>query len=428
MLHRIRIGLLLLFPFAILLSINPSGISAQTVQKKNSSPMKEHRAVIHKYSSKRKHHKHHKDSVAVLSPQFRKNYPPPGSGGEDRNFDWLFKRSFPNGYIDPEYYPHALAEARKLPVWQGNSHNGIQSAMPWQQIGPFNIGGRVTAIATHPTDSNTFYVGAASGGLWKTSDHGNSWMPLTDTFAMLPIGCVTLDPHDPATIYIGMGECNGSGDSYAGNGVWRSTDDGISWTSLGLSKTQYIAKIIVDPTDKNIIYVCAPGTQALSGTAADSNRGVYKSTDFGATWTQSLLIRIGKSKTSTPVPVIDLVMNPSDHTDLVASSWQQFTFSVIASPFTGLWRSRDAGLSWYRIDTLPGSGHPNGNSIKRLSRISLLWVTSSKGVPTLYSSICKFDKNPLTGDVIDAENFYGIYRTADPESGWQKVLDSNFRI
>jgi len=135
--------------------------------------------------------------------------------------------------------------------------------MQWQQIGPYSAGGRVTAIATHPTDSNIFYVGAAAGGVWKTTDHGNSWKALLDTFPAIATGCLTIDPTDPNTIYLGMGECNGSADSYPGTGLYRSTDAGLNWDSLGLGRTQYISKVIVDPSDKNTIYVCSPGPSSM---------------------------------------------------------------------------------------------------------------------------------------------------------------------
>ncbi|MDP4229441.1 MAG: T9SS type A sorting domain-containing protein [Bacteroidota bacterium] len=386
---------------------------APVVKKKHSKKRVSRSQVVATKRSRKLNH-----IVAV------KHYPPPGSSGEERDFDWLRKRAFPNEFLDPDYYSNALTEARRLPTFRSYSHSAIQSEMQWQPIGPFAIGGRVTAIATHPTDPNTFYVGAASGGLWKTSDHGNSWQALTDTFASLPIGCITLDPHDANTIYIGMGECNSSGDSYPGNGLWRSNDGGLTWSYLGLSKTQYIAKIIVDPVDKNTIYACVPGPTATG----DSNRGIWKSVDYGASWSRSLLVRAGSGKNSAPVPAIDLVMNPTDRGDLIAAMWQHIDFNNTTSPYTGLWRTRDTGKTWYRIDTISSSAYPNGLKLKRLSRTSLLWTVNGKGVPTLYSVISKVDKNPVTGFNFD-ENFYGLFVTTDPLNvPWQIKLDSNYRL
>jgi photosystem II stability/assembly factor-like uncharacterized protein len=397
--------------------------TAKVVKKKKSLASKKHKASKKHSHATASHMKDVKSKIVMPeSSAVERHYPPPGSSGEDRNEDWYRNRAFPNDEIDPSVYPNALAQARRMPRF-GSSKFSTMASEQWQQIGPYSIGGRVTSLATHPTDSNIFYVGAAAGGLWKTTNHGQSWTVLTDTFSAISVGCITIDPHDANTIYIGMGECNNSADSYPGNGIWRSTDGGTNWTSLGLTKTQYIYKIIVDPADKNTLYVCAPGPTS----AADSNRGVFKSIDGGNTWTRSLLVRAGTTKAATPVPVCDLVMNPSDHNDLVAAMSQKI--SSLSNPinfqYTGLWRTRDGGASWYRIDTLPNTGFPNGKTFKRFSRMSLCWTNSTPS--TLYAVTTKIDKNIATGYALD-ENLCAIFKTNNPESGWVSVLDSNYRI
>ncbi len=401
--------------------------------------------IVHVKKTKGKHHtrkgKNHtgrvpkseldrsvKSKIIVHKPEeeaIKRDYPLPGSEGEDRNFDWYRKRAFPNEDIEPSAYPNALAEARRLPVYRlDNRKSFTQASTDWQCIGPFKIGGRVTALATHPTDSNTFYVGAAAGGLWKTTDHGTSWQSLTDTFSAISVGCITIDPHNSNTIYIGMGECNGSADSYPGNGLWRSTDAGASWKLLGLEKTQYVSKIIVSPASKDTIYVCVPGPN----TTADSNRGIWMSVDYGATWQRSLLVRSGTGKNSPPVAANDLAMNPTDPHDLVAAMWQKFTSLTTTTnlPYNGLWRTRDGGQTWKRIDTLPGIGYINGKTFKRQSRTSLCWV-NTPGKPTLYSLASKTDKDPVTGYAL-ADNFCALFKTTDPEVSWTTVLDSTYRL
>jgi photosystem II stability/assembly factor-like uncharacterized protein len=423
--HRILIAFIVTFTLTLV------EISAATEPHKKTLPPNKvrivHKKIIKHTLRKNRIHKHRKDTVTENYLKQGRNYPPPGSSGEERNFDWYRKRAFPNDEIDPSAYLNALEQARNMPVYKKPSgKNGIEASMQWQQIGPFTTGGRVTAIATHPTDPNTFYVGAAAGGLWKTSDHGKTWQSLTDNFPMLSIGCITIDPHDANTIYIGMGECNGSADSYPGNGLLRSTNGGLSWTSLGLTATQYISKIIIDPFDKNTIYACVPGPNA----SADSNRGVWKSNDYGLSWRGMFLLRAGKSRTSTPVPAIDLVMNPSDHLDLIVSTWQHITSLSTGAPnlpYSGLFRTKDSGATWNRIDTISGSGYINGITYKHLSRTSLLWVNNNIGVPTLYSVTSSIDKDPVTGYYL-ADNFYGLYRTNNPELGWQKILDSSYRL
>ncbi len=356
----------------------------------------------------------------TIEPVIERHYPPPGSGGEERNYDWYLKRAFPNKEIDPEVYDKAIEDSRKLQTYRRRSKQTPAADMVWQSLGPFGIGGRVTSIAMHPTDSNIFYVGAAAGGLWKTTDMGNSWRSLTDTFATLPVGIVALDPHDPNTIYLGLGEVNGSADSYPGNGLWRSTDGGDSWTRLGLEKTRHIGNVIVDPADRNIIYVAAPGPT----TTADSNRGVFRSLDFGATWKQVLLVRAGPNRTSTPVPVIEMVMNPYNSKDIVAATWDKRLRPV--KSHTGLWRTTDGGDSWRRIDSTKTT-YPNSNRDNRLGRTSLIW-TPTEGVATLYSVVTKSDTNIITKYPTD-DNLYGVFKTTDPEAdAWVKCLDSTFRI
>lgn len=358
---------------------------------------------------------------SIPAPYIERNYPPPGSGGEERNHDWYLKRAFPNAEIDPSIYDRAIQEARKLPTYMPRGKQTAQAAMEWKSLGPFGIGGRVTSLAMHPTDSNIFYVGAAAGGLWKTTDLGATWLALTDTFATLPVGAVTLDPGDPNTIYLGLGEVNNSGDSYPGDGLWRSVDGGTSWTHLGLEKTRHIGNIIIDPTDRSIIYVASPGTPL---TSADSNRGVFRSTDFGATWKQVLLVRAGTSRTSTPVPIIELVMNPYDRKDLIAASWDKRLRPTKC--FTGLWRTTDGGDSWRRIDTAKTT-YPDANDDNRLARTSLIWAPTP-GTATLYSVVTKTDTNIVTKYPTD-DNLYGVFKTTDPDADtWVKCLDSTYRI
>jgi hypothetical protein len=186
--------------------VKSDSVKAGTKEKKSSTPKKT--------ASNTKKKKKHKKKAEPKPEDVARHYPPPGSSGEDRNFDWYRKRAFPNEYIDPAAYTNALEEAKKLPVYRLEGRQNGQSNTDWQLLGPSKIGGRVTALATHPTDPNTFYVGSAAGGVWKTTDHGTTWKALTDNFSAISVGCITIDPHDANTVYIGMGECNNSADSY----------------------------------------------------------------------------------------------------------------------------------------------------------------------------------------------------------------------
>lgn len=343
---------------------------------------------------------------------------PIGYGGQQKN-DWFYKkRAWPDEFIDPSSFQIAAQQAKQMPLFAQRGKQTTLATPRWQELGPFNIGGRVTSLATHPTDPNTLYVGAASGGIWKTTDKGKTFNALTDTFSTLPVGTITIDPKSPETIYMGQGECNYSADSWPGQGIWRSTNGGATWQHLGLAKTQYIAKIIIDPRNSDVIYVAAPGPIALG----DSNRGVYKSTDRGATWTSMLRPRIGK--TGPRVPIIDLAMNPVNADELVAAAWDRTGSEGIAGPNTGLWHTLDAGATWSRLDTLK-LGYPDGRHYD-FNRTSLHWSNTSKG-PMLFAAVSRNDTNILTKRNNHA-NLHGVYRSAAPATQWEKLHDSTLRI
>ena len=151
-------------------------------------------------------------------------------------------------------------------------------ALHWRSIGPYRAG-RVSAVAGDPSDQNVYYAGMAGGGVWKTSDGGQTWNPVTDAVHLAPIGAVAVSASNPAVVYAGAGE-----GGWAGDGVWKTSDGGATWTSAGLKETHIIGAIVVDPADPDIVLVGASGN-ATSGQA----RGVFKSIDGGRTWTQTLM-------------------------------------------------------------------------------------------------------------------------------------------
>jgi hypothetical protein len=392
--------------------------------KKTYKSHKAHKAIVHKKKALPKKKK-------IVKRDVKLNMPPPGHDGEERD-DWFMRRrAWPNETIDPEAYPRALAQAAKMPVLDrmssGGKH-GTLATFTWQGIGPYSIDGRVSCIATHPTDSNTFYVGAAAGGLWKTTDHGSSWRCMTDTFGSLSIGCVTIDPVDPQVLYIGLGECNNSADSYPGNGLWKSVNGGATWTYLFFAKSQYIAKILIDPRDHNRLFVAIPGPS----TTSDSGRGVFRSVDGGQTWIRSLTPRLTKSKTGQTVGCTDIAMNPLNSSQLIACMWDHslplasgFT-SGSTGPGTGIWRSLDSGNSWARMDTVATYGLPNAYKIKIYGRSAALWTTDGSKTYA-YVALTRRDTNKVTHYATD-ENFQGLYRSTDEGATWVKVMDSTKRI
>jgi len=393
---------------------------------------------------KPKHHRHHsvvrktavtdtakKPGRIETQVKVEHRMPPPGHEGEERNNWFMMRRAWPNMEVDPTAYPTALAEAARMPVMypRAGKYSSFTSS-DWQGIGPYSIDGRITCIATHPTDSNTLYIGAAAGGLWKTTDHGTSWRCVTDTFGSLSIGCVTIDPVQPQTLYIGLGECNGSSDSYPGNGLWKSNDGGNTWSYLGFSKSQYIAKVLLDPANHNNIFLAVLGPNSLT----DTNRGVFRSTDAGATWTR-LLYAVNASKYS--VGFIDIAIDPLNSAQLVAFANDKSI--TVASDFgpggpggpgTGIYRTIDTGHSWVRVDTMAGSGLPNGVKQVVLGRGALLWMNSGgdkKAQDYLFAAYVRADTNPVTHYLTD-ENFEGLYRSTNQGLTWSKILDSTIKI
>ncbi|MGD9856788.1 MAG: M36 family metallopeptidase, partial [Planctomycetaceae bacterium] len=211
-----------------------------------------------------------------------------------------------------------------------------------QTPGSEDVSGRLVTIAPHPTDANTIYVGGAHGGVWRTTNGGASWTPLTDGEQTLAMGSIAIAPSNPNIIYAGTGEANFSADSMYGRGVLKSTDGGNTWTMLGNSvfNRRTISKVLVHPTDPNTVYVAVGrGLNGLFG-----NMGVWKSTNGGATWTNMT------SVISTSDPVTDLVMDPTNPNVLIAGFGEIFGHSA-----NGLYRTLDGGANWSPIGvgTLP---------------------------------------------------------------------------
>jgi photosystem II stability/assembly factor-like uncharacterized protein len=222
--------------------------------------------------------------------------------------------------------------------------------LKYRLIGPFR-GGRATGVAGIAGDPTTFYFGAAAGGLWKTTDGGTSWKPLWDHFpeASQAVGAVAVAPSDPKVVYAGTGEINIRGNVVTGNGLYKSVDAGKTWKFSGLRDTQVIGRIIVDPKDPNRLFVAALGH--IFGD--NSERGVFRSTDGGATWTKVLYV---DAKTGGS----DVQFDPSNPRILYAGMWQAHRKPWImesGGPGSGLYKSTDGGDTWQRLE---GGGLPEG--------------------------------------------------------------------
>src|SRR5579875_1140094 len=155
----------------------------------------------------------------------------------------------------------------------------LYAGLRWRSIGPYR-GGRTNAVAGVPGDGRVYYTGAVGGGVWRTTDAGRTWKPVMDAMPVSSIGAIAIAPSDPSTVYVGSGEADMRSDIIHGNGRCRSTDAGATWTHVGLDDSRQIGRILVDPHDARTLLVAALG----HAYAPNETRGVYRSSDGGATW------------------------------------------------------------------------------------------------------------------------------------------------
>ena len=273
----------------------------------------------------------------------------------------------------------------------------IASALRWRLIGPFRAGWG-TAVAGIPDQPDVYYFGAAGGGVWKTTDAGHTWSSIFDR-GPPAIGAIAIAPSDPRTIYVGTGQITTRYDVAAGAGMYRSSDGGASWHSIGLEDTRHIAAILVDPRDARTLLVAALGH--VFGPNAE--RGVFRSDDGGATWQRTLFV-------SEHTGAVDLAVDPRDPEIVFAALWQvryrpwlnYFTPDI--GPESGIYKSADGGRHWTH---LAGSGWPDGP----LGRIGLAATRTAEGT-RVYA-------------VVDAEKNGGLYRSDDAGANWQRVNDDS---
>jgi photosystem II stability/assembly factor-like uncharacterized protein len=264
------------------------------------------------------------------------------------------------------------------------------SGLKFRLIGTAVASGRVMAIAVNPKNKFEYYVGVASGGVWKTVNDGTTWSPVFDGEGSYSIGWVTLDPNDSSVVWVGSGESNSQRSVSYGDGVYRSDDGGKSWANLGLKKSEHIGRVVIDPRDSKVVYVAAEGP--LWGPGGD--RGLYKSLDGGKNWKAVLTI-------SENTGVVDVALDPSNPDVIYAAAYQRrrHVFTLIdGGPESAIYKSTDAGATWNKLK----SGLPSVD----MGRIGL--------------AVSPADPNVVYATIEAADGKGGIFRSNDKGATWEK--------
>ncbi|MFT5432907.1 MAG: photosystem II stability/assembly factor-like uncharacterized protein, partial [Myxococcota bacterium] len=251
--------------------------------------------------------------------------------------------------------------------------------LEWRHIGPVNMGGRVTAVAGIPGDAKTYWIGGADGGLWKTTNGGTTFEEQWDDARTYSVGALAVAPSDRNVIWLGSGEGDPRNSVSYGDGVYRSTDGGASWAHLGLSDTERIKRIVVDPRDPDVALVCALGHQW----GANEERGVFKTKDAGDTWTKVLYI-------DEDTGCSDLDLDLSNPRNVYAGMWthrrRPWRFDDGGAE-TGVYLSRDGGDSWAKVTTLPDEAMARiGLSVAQSSPNIVYLITEFETAGTLFKS------------------------------------------
>lgn len=336
-------------------------------------------------------------------------------GPDQRPSEWSWlQRTFPHFTADKTALGDAIKTLRRMKGKNILSRNvpsanhTIQklTARPWQFAGPANIGGRISDIEYDPQNPDILYAGAATGGVFKSTDGGWSWMPVFDDQAILSVGDIAVDPDNPQIIYAGTGEANGGHNNFPGGGVFKSMDGGLSWQIAGLENTVSIGRIIIDPDNTNRIFVAAIGSYF----GPDPDRGVYLSEDGGLSWEKSLFV-------NDSTGAIDIIMNPQNPNVLHAAVWQRVRRpdrSQLYGSGSGIYRSTDGGDSWTKLGSL--NGLPANDPF--IGRIGLALCESQPNVMyALYTDYTSFN----------GYDYRALYRSNDEGLSWYQV-DPNEQI
>jgi photosystem II stability/assembly factor-like uncharacterized protein len=275
---------------------------------------------------------------------------------------------------------------------------GQFDSLHFRSIGPAATGGRVHDIEVDPKDPATIYVAAASGGVWKTTNHGTFWKPIFDSQPDNTFGDLAIFPGDTKIVWAGTGEQNNRQSTSWGGGVYRSTDGGSTWTHVGLTETRAIGRVQLHPTNANIAYVAAAGNLWK----ANPERGVFKTTDAGKTWTKVLYV-------DTLTGATDLVMDPRDPNVLYAATYQRLRSAFGyngGGPGSAIYKTTDGGATWRKLTK--GLPYENGGETGRIG------LDIYRRNSNIVYAVVQHEKG-------------GTFRSEDKGETWKKMGDTNPR-
>ncbi len=236
---------------------------------------------------------------------------------------------------------NAKTKKKKAKPTQNELKASVFSGLKWRSIGPAFTSGRIADFAVDPNNHSHFFVAAASGGIWRTTDDGITFKPVFDHYGAYSMGCLAMDPNNHHVIWAGTGENNSQRALGYGNGVWKTTNDGKTWKDMGLKTSRQIGKILIDPRNSDVVYVAAEGSAWGPG----GDRGLYKTTDGGKTWKKVLNI-------SENTGVANMCFEPGNPDVIYAGAEQrrrrQFT-KIGGGPESAYYKTVDGGKTWKKL-------------------------------------------------------------------------------
>jgi photosystem II stability/assembly factor-like uncharacterized protein len=296
----------------------------------------------------------------------------------------------PKPVPSPSASPSPTATPEASPTPRDPMSTPTFNGLRFRSIGPAFTSGRVIGFAVDPKNPAKYFVGVASGGVWKTVNAGTTWTPVFDNEASYSIGAIVLDPKNPLVVWVGTGENNSQRSVSYGNGVYKSEDGGRTWRNVGLKTSEHIGRIAIDPTDSNIVYVASQGP--LWGPGGE--RGLFKTTDGGKTWKNILNI-------SENTGVTDVVIDQNDPNTIYCASYQRrrHMWTLInGGPESAIYKSTDAGATWNKLRA--------GLPTVELGRVGL--------------AISPVDSNVIYATVEAADRKGGIFRSSDRGGSWER--------